>query len=86
MENRSKRLARDVRVLARDARWAFKDTADDLSDRIMSAGSTAYNAARDGIGTCMKTTDATIRTHPYAAMALALGLGMVVGFLALRNK
>jgi len=33
-----------------------------------------------------KTTDKALRSHPYQAMAIAFGVGLLVGVLAIRSR
>jgi len=33
-----------------------------------------------------KTADKTVRNHPYQAMGIAFGVGLLVGVLAMRNR
>jgi len=44
-----------------------------------------YENARDKVVAGAKTTDHAIRTHPYESLAIALGVGVVVGALLRRR-
>ncbi len=33
-----------------------------------------------------KTADKTVRTHPYPAMGIAFGVGLLIGVLAMRSR
>jgi len=44
-----------------------------------------YATARDKVVAGAKTTDATIRAHPYESLAVAVGVGMLVGALLRRG-
>jgi len=36
--------------------------------------------------TAARTTDKAVRTHPYAAMGIAFGVGLLVGVLAIKSR
>jgi len=36
--------------------------------------------------TAARTTDKAVRTHPYAAMGIAFGVGLLVGVLAINSR
>lgn len=44
-----------------------------------------YETARDKVVDVSKTADKTIRTHPYESIAIAAGVGLIVGLLLRRN-
>ena len=44
-----------------------------------------YSTARDRVISGARTTDATIRSHPYESAAVALGVGILIGALVRRN-
>lgn len=44
-----------------------------------------YGTAREKITTGAKHADETIRTHPYESLAVALGVGVMLGALLRRN-
>ena len=45
----------------------------------------AYGKARKNVAAGAKYTDETIRSHPYQSMAIALGVGVVIGALIRRG-
>jgi ElaB/YqjD/DUF883 family membrane-anchored ribosome-binding protein len=45
-----------------------------------------YNTTRDRVISGARTTDATIRSHPYESAAVALGVGILIGALVRRNN
>src|SRR3954470_3200202 len=45
-----------------------------------------YGDARKKVVTGAKATDATIRTHPYESLAIALGVGVLIGALIRRSR
>ena len=46
----------------------------------------AYGQARDGVVAGAKYTDQTIRTYPYQSLAVALGVGVLIGALIRRSN
>jgi ElaB/YqjD/DUF883 family membrane-anchored ribosome-binding protein len=57
----------------------------DIKTRLESARmrlTDAYGRARLGVAAGARYTDETIRTHPYHSLAVALGVGVLVGALA----
>lgn len=52
---------------------------------LQSRASSAYTDARQRVVAGAKATDQTIRTHPYESLAIALGIGVLLGALIRRN-
>ena len=48
-----------------------KDTCQRLEEKTVAAA---------------KTADKTVRTHPYQALGIAFGVGLLVGVLAMRSR
>lgn len=46
----------------------------------------AYDRARTGVSAGAEYTDQTIRSHPYQSLAVALGIGVVLGALIRRSR
>ena len=93
------RVMADLRALASDAEALLKATAGDVSDKakearerltagLEKAKSTYVDLQSQGIESAKaaaKKADATIRTHPYESIGVALGVGLLIGAL-LRRK
>jgi ElaB/YqjD/DUF883 family membrane-anchored ribosome-binding protein len=45
-----------------------------------------YGDARKKVISGVKATDATIRSHPYESLAIALGVGVLIGALIRRSR
>ena len=45
-----------------------------------------YTTARARVISGARTTDATIRAHPYESLAVAIGVGVLIGALVRRNS
>lgn len=60
------------------------DKIQDLRSRfsqLQSKASMAYSDARQRVVAGAKATDQTIRAHPYESLAIALGVGVLLGAL-----
>lgn len=89
------RIVADLQALVHDSEDLLKATARDMSDAAQQARAklgVAIDKARrtcgewqeQGLATAkeaMKTTDATIRSHPYESLAVAFGVGVLIGAL-----
>jgi ElaB/YqjD/DUF883 family membrane-anchored ribosome-binding protein len=53
---------------------------------LQSRASSAYGDAREKVVEGAKRTDETIRSHPYESLAIALGVGVLLGALLRRNR
>ncbi len=61
----------------------------DIKSRIESAReqlTVVYEKARQGVVAGARYTDEAIRTHPYQSVAIALGVGVLIGALIRRNR
>lgn len=61
----------------------------EIKDRLESAReqlTAAYGRARKSVVAGAKYTDETIRTHPYQSLAVALGVGVLIGALIRRSN
>ena len=85
----------DFGTLADDARAFMTATADVAGDKISVArqrlaaalerGKEVYGRAKIKAVEGAKATDQAVREHPYQAIGLALGVGVLVGYLAARR-
>lgn len=55
-------------------------------DELQTKASAAYNDARQKVVAGAKATDETIRSHPYESLAIALGVGVLLGALIRRGN
>lgn len=93
------RVMADLRTLATDAESLLKATANDASDKAKEAR-TRLNAALEkarstyddlqaqGVASAkaaLRKADDTVRTHPYEAIGIAFGIGLLLGAV-LRRK
>ena len=95
MEKQKLAANHDLRTLAADARALMIATADVCGDEVAEARTRLAAALEDGkqfYGRARGTTldgaraaDHALRNNPYQALALALGVGALIGFLAGRK-
>lgn len=90
-------LLQDLRAIVAEAEKMLLDSAtehsheaiDSLRDRFETAQARLadfYNSAKTRVVAGVKRTDQAIRENPYQAMAVALGVGVVVGVLLGRRS
>lgn len=66
--------------------------ADKFSDlrarleHLQAIAGEAYGEARKKVAEGARVTDQTIRSHPYESLAVALGVGVLIGLLIGRRK
>jgi ElaB/YqjD/DUF883 family membrane-anchored ribosome-binding protein len=85
----------DFGTLAEDARALMAATADVAGDKVgearnrlaaaLDSGKEIYGRVRDRAVQGAKVADQTVRENPYQAMAIALGIGAITGFLVSRR-
>jgi ElaB/YqjD/DUF883 family membrane-anchored ribosome-binding protein len=92
MENRTKEFAGSAKGIAREAQETVRETATQLGEKARAFGSTAKEAAQAAYGNAQekvkagaRATDTTIRDNPYAALGIAFGCGLLIGFLIKRK-
>ncbi len=93
------RLMGDLRTLADDAEALIRATADDASDKAKEARSRLSHALERAKSTyedlqsqglesakaAARKADETIRAHPYESLAVAFGVGVLLGALLKRR-
>jgi ElaB/YqjD/DUF883 family membrane-anchored ribosome-binding protein len=88
-------FAEPARHLVEDARELLEATAHVAEEKVVEArkrlavalekGKDAWFVVQKSAVTGAKATDRAIREHPYPAIGIAFGLGLLVGFLARRR-
>jgi ElaB/YqjD/DUF883 family membrane-anchored ribosome-binding protein len=90
-------LLQDLRTLVADAEAMLGDSLKEHSAEAIDAIRARFEAAQEKLGRACAGArkkvvagahyaDETIRDHPYQAIAIAAGLGVVVGILLTRNS
>ena len=95
MSKNTQEVRDDVNVLAEDARALMAATANVAEDQVVQArqrlaaalkrGQQVYDRVRDEAVAELEATDQTVHEHPYPAIGLAFGVGVVLGYLAFRR-
>jgi ElaB/YqjD/DUF883 family membrane-anchored ribosome-binding protein len=88
-------LRNDARTLAGDARALLEATAQITDEKIAAARQRLTEALESGKQTCNRlqekvsqgaqAADEAVRSHPYQSIAIAFGVGALVGFLISRR-
>jgi len=88
-------ISNDLGTLAEDARALMAATADVAGEKVSDArkrlaaalenGKEVYGRARDKAIEGVRATDQAVRGHPYQPIGIALGVGMVIGYLIARQ-
>lgn len=89
------KLVKDLKTLTRDAEDLVEATAGEVSDRAREARRRLTSALESARATCdtvqekaaagAKATDKVIREHPYQALGIAFGVGLLIGVLVNRK-
>ena len=93
----SSELLDDLRTLVAETKTMLADSVSErsgealaaLSERLGAAQERVtelYDGARKKVVAGAKCTDATIREYPYQSIAVALGVGVIVGAIIARRK
>ena len=95
MNKQSQAIENDLGTLAEDARALMAATADVAGEKVSEArkrlaaalesGKEIYGRVREKAVEGVKAADQTVRENPYQAIAIAFGVGAVIGFLAARR-
>jgi len=95
MNKQSQATENDLGTLAEDARALMAATADVAGEKVgearkrlaaaLESGKQIYGRVREKAIDGAKAADQTVRENPYQAIAIALGVGAVIGYLAARR-
>ena len=91
MEKTTQATVNDIGQLADDARALMAATADVAGDKVSEArkrlaaaldsGKEMYGRVKDKAVESAKVADDTVRANPYQAIAVGVGVGVLVGYL-----
>jgi ElaB/YqjD/DUF883 family membrane-anchored ribosome-binding protein len=89
-------LSHDAGTLIEDARGLLEATSEIADEKIAAARQRLSDALETGKETYenlqakvlkgAKIADKTVRTHPYESVAIAFGVGALIGFLVSRRN
>jgi ElaB/YqjD/DUF883 family membrane-anchored ribosome-binding protein len=95
MNKQSQAIENDLGTLAEDARALMAATADVAGEKVgearkrlaaaLESGKEIYGRVREKAVEGVKAADQTVRENPYQAIAIALGVGAVIGFVVARR-
>jgi len=81
-------LMDDLRAVIADAEELLRATADQAGPRVQEARERAeesLRSARERLEGTGRRLDAQVREHPWAAVGVAAGIGLIVGILLSRK-
>jgi len=88
-------LSHDASTLVADARGLLEATAEIADEKVaaarkrlgeaLEAGMETYEHVQERVVRGAKIADKTVREHPYQSMAIAFGVGAVIGYLISRR-
>jgi len=81
-------LMDDLRAVIADAEEVLRATADQAGPRVQEARERAeesLRSARERLEGTGRRLDAQVREHPWAAVGVAAGIGLIVGILLSRK-
>jgi ElaB/YqjD/DUF883 family membrane-anchored ribosome-binding protein len=88
-------VKKELNNIVKDARALLDATADVAEDHVVEARARLADALKQGEGiwhrarrTALRSVqdaDQTIHEHPYPSLGVALGVGVILGFLASRR-
>jgi ElaB/YqjD/DUF883 family membrane-anchored ribosome-binding protein len=91
MNQQTQATGNDLGTLAEDARALMAATADVAGEKVAAArkrlaaalerGQEICGDVRQKAVECSKATNDAVHEHPYQAIAIALGVGMIIGHL-----
>ena len=96
MNKHTSETTNDMGALAEDARALMAATVDVAGEKVGEArkrlaaalerGKEIAGDVRDKAVAGAKATDKAVREHPYQAIGIALGVGMLLGYLVARRR
>ena len=91
----NQRLAKDLKLVMRDAEDLLKATAGQAGEKIseirsrlaaaLESAKASFGQIQDKTVLAAKATDRVIRDHPYESLGIALGIGLLIGVLVARK-
>jgi ElaB/YqjD/DUF883 family membrane-anchored ribosome-binding protein len=95
MNKETQAVCNDMGQLAEDAQALMAATADATGEKVAEArkrlaaalerGKAIYGCAREKVVESAKAADEAVHEHPYQAIAIGVGVGVILGFLLARR-
>jgi ElaB/YqjD/DUF883 family membrane-anchored ribosome-binding protein len=92
MDKQREALSNDLEILAKDAHALLAASAEATGEKVGEArerlaaalenGREIYGRVREQAVSGAKATDKTVRTRPYQAIGIAMGVGALLGYFA----
>ena len=89
-------LSHDAHTLVEDARALLEATAEIADEKVaparkrleeaLAAGRETYEELQERVKRGARIADETVRSHPYESIAVAFGVGALIGFLVSRRS
>ena len=96
MSEKTQEFREDVKALAQDARALVSATAGVAEEKVVEArarleaalekGKEVYGIACGKTAECAKAVDKSVKEHPYQAMGIAFGAGVLIGLILNRRN
>ena len=96
MDKQRQAISNDLGTLAEDARALMAATADVAGEKVGDArkrlaaalenGKEIYGRVREKAVEGAKAADEAVHEHPYQAIGIALGVGVLIGYLLARRS
>jgi len=96
MDKQIQAISNDMGTLAEDAHALLTATADVTGEKVVAArkrlaaalehGKEMYARVREKAVEGAKVADEVVHEHPYQAIGIALGVGVLLGYLAARGR
>ena len=94
--NKSQATENDLGTLAEDARALMAATADVAGDKVgearkrlaaaLESGKQIYGRVKEKAVESAKAADQPVRENPYQAIAIAFGVGAIIGYLVAARR
>jgi ElaB/YqjD/DUF883 family membrane-anchored ribosome-binding protein len=88
MEASSERLMNELRAVLADAEALLRATADQAGPNVQEARARAeesLRSAREHLQGAGRELDSQVRAHPWTAVGIAAGIGLIAGILLSRK-
>ena len=96
MSAKTQEVREDAKALAQDARALVAATAGVAEEKVIEArarleaalekGKEVYGVVREKTIECAKSADKSVKEHPYQAIGMAFGVGVLIGFLLVSKR
>lgn len=89
----TEKLVDDLKTVVRESETKLRETGKELTqkarygvDKSLATARESCQKANEQMRLAAQRTDAAVRKHPYTALGIGLGVGLVVGALLFRRR